>query len=78
MDKALIKDKVFGGEWMVEGGEGGIREWRRIFWGAFIREGREGFLGENSESWTRERFVFGIDTVTGVARGFGLGGPGYP
>jgi hypothetical protein len=28
-----------------EGGEGGIREWRRNFFGGpFIREGEEGFL----------------------------------
>jgi hypothetical protein len=31
--------------------------------GAFIREGEEGFWRENSESWTRERFVFGIYTL---------------
>jgi hypothetical protein len=46
--------------------------------GAFIREGKRRILEGELCSWTRERFVFGIDTVTGVARGFGLGGPGYP
>ena len=72
-------DKVWWGV-KVRGGEGGIREWRRIFFGGHSFERGEGFFfwRENSESWTRERFVFGIDTVTGVARGFGLGGPGYP
>ena len=44
----------------------------------WIREGWRRILGEKSESWTKERSVFGIDTVTGVARGFGLGGLGYP
>jgi hypothetical protein len=46
--------------------------------GHSFERGKKDFWRENSESWTRERFVFGIDTVTGVARGFGLGGPGYP
>ena len=38
MDKGLVRSKG------CEGGEGGIREWRRYFGGPFIREGKEGFL----------------------------------
>jgi len=52
----------------VREGDGGIREGEG--WGrGIIHGGRHSFergrriLGENSESWTRERFVFGIYTL---------------
>ena len=46
--------------------------------GSFIREGKEDFWRGTRSLRPGRDLCLGIDTVTGVARGFGLGGPGYP
>jgi hypothetical protein len=48
------------------------------FGDSFIREGGEGFWGRTLSLGPGRDLCLGLTQWTGVARGFGLGGPGYP
>ena len=46
--------------------------------GGLIREGKEDFGGRTLSLGPGRDLCLGLTQWTGVARGFGLGGPGYP
>jgi hypothetical protein len=58
--------------------KGGIRKEGRSWRGAFDGKETMIFLGRTLSIDQRGILCLGLTQWTGVARGFGLGGPGYP